>query len=338
MPPPVLPIAETVKNKKTPFENLLKILLSIILIWLVFSRTNFSDVITLWGQVSLPWLGLTFLLYVSLTFLKAFQYHIMIGGDTPYLRVVGIVVWQNALTNFVAAGAGVASYMALFKAEESVKLSRAAVTFFITKVGDLFSVWVVFIACSVFLWDELSAFHLIAVFLIIGIGLGLLFFGAMIVLRNRFATLLNLVLERTALLRFTLIQKGMSAVNVIVAQDTVVIYKAVQRVFALSFIYYLVTLIWMVASMQMFKSPAGIWNIIFVSCILQLMSVIPISIFGSLGVTEFTSLYLYSIFGISQVLMSPILLAWRAVFYLMNLAVLLYLPINTFIFGRSSKS
>lgn len=324
--------------KKFPFGNLLKILLALFLVWLVLLQTNFSSVIALWGQVSLPWLGLTFLLYVALTFFKAFQYHAILGGDTPYLRIVGVVIWQNALTNFVAAGAGVASYLALLKTEEGVKLSKATLTFLITKVGDLFSVWVVFIACSTFLWGDLSAFHSVIIVLIILIGLGLLFFGATILFRDRFASLLSLILDSTGLSRFTLVQKGMGTVNAIVAQNTIVIYRAVRRAFTLSFIYYLLTLVWMVASMRMFNTPAGVWDIVFVSCILQLISVVPISIFGSLGVTEFTSLYLYSIFGISQALMSPILLAWRAVFYLMNLAVLLYLPINTFIFGRSSRT
>ena len=63
----------------------------------------------------------------------------------------------------------------------------------------------------------------------------------------------------------------------------------------------------------------------------------PITIFGSLGVSEVTSLYLYELFGFSQDLMSPILLAWRAVFYLMNLFVLLYLPLYALISGRSSR-
>lgn len=331
------PKTQDTAKKKISFSNVFKMLLALVLIGVVFSKTNFSEVLSLSGSISYPWLAGTILLYGLLTFLKALQYHVLFGQTTSYPRVVSIVVWQNALSNFIAAGAGVASYLALFKTEEGVKLGRSTQIFLITKVGDLFSVWTVLAMCSLFLWNDIQPLHSLSLILLSVIGLGLLFFVAALLFRRSFISLLFLVLEKTRLDKVPLVRKGMEVMEAFAVQDSAAIYKIVGQAFVLSFVYYLVTLGWMVASLRMFTAPLNTWSIIFVSCILQLMSVIPISIFGSLGVSEITSLYLYEVFGVSQSVMSPILLAWRAVFYVVNLLVLLYLPLYGFLHRTPSE-
>jgi uncharacterized membrane protein YbhN (UPF0104 family) len=53
---------------------------------------------------------------------------------------------------------------------------------------------------------------------------------------------------------------------------------------------------------------------------------IPVSVFGGVGITEVTSLYLYSIFGIAQTDLSVVLVGWRIFYYLTNLLIVFYLP------------
>ncbi len=149
-----VPAGQEAPKARFPFGNLLKALLALALIWVVFSKTNFSEVWSLRAGLSLPWTLATLLLYLLLTFLKAFQYHSMFEGQTSYPRVVSIVVWQNALSNFVAAGAGVASYFALFKTEENIKFGRSTLVFLMTKAGDLFSVWAVLVVSSLLRRDR----------------------------------------------------------------------------------------------------------------------------------------------------------------------------------------
>ena len=332
-----VPAGQEAPKARFPFGNLLKALLALALIWVVFSKTNFSEVWSLRAGLSLPWALATLLLYLLLTFLKAFQYHSMFEGQTSYPRVVSIVVWQNALSNFVAAGAGVASYFALFKTEENIKFGRSTLVFLMTKAGDLFSVWAVLVVSSLLLWERIAPLRAAVILLAVVIGLGLLVFALVIVFRRPLSALLARVLAGPRLSVFALVRKGAGAVQAFAEQDPVFIRQMVGRAFLLSFAYYLLTLAWMTASLRMFSAPPGLWEIVFVSGILQLLSVVPITIFGSLGVSEVTSLYLYELFGFSQDLMSPILLAWRAVFYLMNLFVLLYLPLYALISGRSSR-
>jgi uncharacterized membrane protein YbhN (UPF0104 family) len=326
------------KKRSCSLWNCIKIVLALVLVGFILSKTNLDELSAVFVRLNMIWLVTSLLLYFLLTFLKALQYHILFGRRTSYSRVVSIVVWQNALSNFVAAGAGVASYLALFKTEEGVKLGRSTLVFLLTKVGDLFSVWLVLFICSFFLWNQIPSLHSLTLILLVVIGAGLLFFDAALLFRRPFVSFSFWIFEKTRLARAPLVRKGMDAMDAFADLTPSVIFPMVGQAFALSLLYYLVTLGWMVASLRMFAAPVSDWSIIFVSCILQLLSVVPISIFGSLGVSEFTSLYFYEAFGVAPSVMSPILLAWRATFYLMNLAVLLYLPLYSLFHRHSPES
>src|SRR5512140_2067907 len=157
--PMATPAPGSAARKKHLMLNLLKALLAALLIGFVVSRTSFAEILALRGRISPAWAIATFFLLALLTFLKSLQYYVLTGRKTSYLKVTSIVVWQNALTNFVAAGAGVASYLALFKADEKVKFSRAAGAFLIAKVGDAFSIWLVLLVYSAAYWKMVFPFH-----------------------------------------------------------------------------------------------------------------------------------------------------------------------------------
>jgi len=98
-------------------------------------------------------------LYFTLTLLKSLQYYFLIGRRVDYPQVLNIVVVQNAISNFIATGAGIASYLALFRVEQGVKLSRAALAFVLAKVGDLISIWLFLLVTSILVWQQVDAFH-----------------------------------------------------------------------------------------------------------------------------------------------------------------------------------
>ncbi|MEI7989900.1 MAG: hypothetical protein WCI88_12755 [Chloroflexota bacterium] len=91
--------------------NLIKILLAIILVAYVFSRTNLNEFLSLHDQILPAYLIATLILYACLTVFKAFMYQVMLEQDTQYLRVLNVIVLQNAVTNFFAVGAGLVSYL-----------------------------------------------------------------------------------------------------------------------------------------------------------------------------------------------------------------------------------
>ena len=114
--------------------NAVKILFSAALIWYFLSWVNLDELFTVSERIKFPYLVITVILYVCLTLAKAFKYQVLIQQKTKYLRVLNIVIIQNALSNFLMNSAGVASYFALLRLEEKVKLRQSGLVFAITKM------------------------------------------------------------------------------------------------------------------------------------------------------------------------------------------------------------
>jgi uncharacterized membrane protein YbhN (UPF0104 family) len=318
--------------------NAVKILFSGSLVWYFLSWVNLNELFSVRERINPVYLAVTVFLYVVLTLFKAYKYQVLIQQKTKYLRVLNIVIIQNALSNFLMNSAGVASYFALLRFEEKVKLRRSGLVFAITKIGDLFSIWVVSIICSWLLWDRILVLRTIILVSLIVFGLGFVVFFAGLFWRKGFILLINRVLTSVRLTRFLFFRDVENALISFSEMPHGLVFEIVLKAFGLSFLYYLLTLLWMVVSMKAFQLPADSLVILFVSCILQLLSMIPVNVFGGLGITEITSLYLYSLFGIAQNELSIVLVGWRIFFYITNLIVVLYLPIYAIFIERNISS
>ncbi|MBI5839959.1 MAG: flippase-like domain-containing protein [Chloroflexi bacterium] len=318
--------------------NILKILVAAALVWVLLSKTDLDQFLALRGRILLPYLVATLILYICLTLLKAFKYHLLIQQRTEYLRVLNIVVMQNALSNFFSNSAGAASYLALLKIEEKVKMGRSGLVFMITKIGDLFAVWIVMIFCSLLLWDRIVALQKIVLLLGLVVGIGFVVFFVAMFWRRWFINILSRLLTRLRLTRFSFVEQIIQALDAFAEMEQNAVFSTVFIAFGLSFLYYLLTLAWMVVSMRVFSLQVETLVIVFVSGILQLYSLVPITVFGGLGVTEVTSLYLYSLFGVDHGDLSVVLVGWRVLYYLTNLVVLIYMPVYAVFIERRLKS
>jgi uncharacterized membrane protein YbhN (UPF0104 family) len=327
----------TERHTKT-ILNVIKILIAVLLAGYILSKTDINTLLALHEKIVLPYLVGTFIIYASLTLLKAFRYQSMIPQRTDYPRVLNIVVMQNAISNFFANSAGIASYLALFRVEEKVKLGRSSLVLIITKLGDLFAVWAVMLICSILLWDQTIRLHGVLVLAESIIGLGFIAFFAALFLRKPFISFFNSVLARLHLTKYAMFNQAAQIMEAFADMEQGSILRIVAIAFGLSILNFLLILVWMVLSLRVFGFQAQAWVILFVSGILQLLSFFPVSIFGGLGVTEVTSLYFYSLFGIDQAQLSAVLVGWRILFYLTNLFVLLYLPVYTVFIERKLGS
>ncbi|MGA7604445.1 MAG: hypothetical protein WCA79_00855, partial [Anaerolineales bacterium] len=77
--------------------------------------------------------------------------------------------------------------------------------------------------------------------------------------------------------------------------------------------------------------------VVFVNSWIQLISWLPIQVFGGLGVAETSQVYLYGLFGIPAAQMATVSVGLRVILYLFNLISLLYIPSQTF-FRRKDSS
>lgn len=324
-------------DKKFSFWSALKIILGLILIVFVFSRSSLSELTALVTQVSWRWLALTFVLFLLLSMLKAWQYHVLFDSDFPYSQILSVVILQNAISNFVASSAGIAAYLTMLRAEQGVKVSRSASVFVITKIGDLIAVWLGLMISLLFVWEQVTAVHELILFLIILIGAGLAAFGAVVLFRRKFVDLLRSLLEWTGLLKFRLTQRPLELADMLANFEHKNVIRILLTASGLSSMYLILTFALTYSSLHTFNLPVTLWVVVFVSSMLQLLSIIPIQVFGGLGVSEAASLYFFGLFGFSQGQLAAVLIGLRLLFYLTNLTVLLYLPLHALILNRSTK-
>src|SRR5689334_6169958 len=221
--------------------NIFKILIAVVLAGYVFTRTDLNELLSLWGQVVIPYLVATFLLYASLTLFKALKYQILLQQQTSYWRVMNVVVMQNALSNFLANSVGIASYLTLLKVEEKVRMGRSGLVFLITKIGDLFAVWAVMVLSTLLFWKRIPDLHQVVLLLEGIIGAGFILFFAALFFRRVFISIFNSLLQRFHLTKIPLVGDVAQVLDAFAEMDERSILRIVIIAFGLSLVYYLIT-------------------------------------------------------------------------------------------------
>lgn len=322
------------KKRGSVIWNILKIILALALAGFVLSRTDLDELSALHERIDFIWLAISALLYFLITLLKALQYYFLINRRVGYPQVLNVVVVQNAVSNFIATGAGIVSYLTLFRVEQGVRVSRAVLVFLLTKVGDLIAIWLFMLVSSILLWQRVEALHgLIAVLLTV-IGAVIIMFFAVVLLRQKFVAWLALFLEKTRLSQLGYVTRLMDFLNSLAEQEHAFVFRMVGTGVVFSLPYMFFTMAWLYASLLTFSFDIGVLPVVFVNTIMQLISYLPIQVFGGLGVNEMTSLYMYGIFDVPQAELAAVLVGMRVLFYLTNLTALLYLPLYAVFFNR----
>jgi len=314
--------------RRTLLWNIFKTILALFLICFVLSKTDLTQIAGLGGRVSPGWLLIDLVLFIALTLIKTGQYHALTGGAAPYPRVLNIVILQNAVSNFVAGSAGIASYLTLMKAEQGVKLRKGAVSFLIAKMGDLLAVGIFLAATTALVGAQVPVLRDLAVVLLLGIAAAVGICLLSIFLRQRFVGLLRSMLQRIHFLGLPPVQKGMEALQFLADQKEGAIFRSLRLGIAYSLAYMAVTFAWSYCNLRVFSVIIP-WSVVgFVNSLMQLLSWIPIQVFGGLGVTETTLVYLYGGFGVPQPEMAAVSIGLRLLLYVLNLVVLAYLPLG----------
>lgn len=314
--------------KKIKFWDFIKIALALCLLGFVVSNTDLQQLLSLRYRISLQWLGVAFVFFCIMTILKASQYHFLIGRKLPYLRVLGVVVLQNAISNFVATSAGIASQLALMSAEKNVRLSRAAFSFLIAKLGDLIAVSIFLLISSFAVWPRIKPVHGIVITVLVLVVLIVALFMFLLLMREYFVVYIKRVLAFVKVDRFALVQRGIALMEDLALQDPKKILRLALYGTVYAIVYMLATIAWNYARYRMFSLTLGMDMITFVVSTLQYASWIPVSVFGGLGISETLSVYLFGLFGLDKSEMAAVLIGSRLVFYLMNAISLLYLPLD----------
>jgi uncharacterized membrane protein YbhN (UPF0104 family) len=318
--------------------TVLKIVLAFLLIGFVLSRMKMEDLYGLHERISLPWLGLMFLLFAFLPVLKAAQYYILLDRRVEFPAVLNVVVVQNAVSNFIATSAGIALYISMFRMEKSVKVGRSVIVFLLTKVGDLITVSLFLLVSGLLSWQRVQPIHSLVVLVLASIALVIGMFFITVFFRESFVRLLRMVVDALHVGRIGFVARGLDLLASLAAQDHRLIFGMVGLGVIYSALYQSLSLLWAYATLRVFEFEVGFVAVVFVNAFLQLISYLPIQAFGGLGIAEGASMYLYAFFGATQAEVVPVLIGCRILFYLLNLLLLLYLPAYSLFFKRRAKS
>jgi uncharacterized membrane protein YbhN (UPF0104 family) len=322
----------THKSNGSLVWNVLKILLALGLVFFVLSKTDVAELSSTLQSASIFWLIVSAVLFVLLTLLKTLQYYTLMRHELTYAQVLNLIVWQNAVSNFFLAGAGILTYITTTRMEHEMKVSRSVTIFFLTKVGDLTAIWLALGISSRLVWSQIGILQIPILILLAGIGIVLAGFFLTILYRQRFVFTLDRILTRLGALKIKLIEKGMSDLRSLATVKQARILNLFGRLLLYSLLYLAITISWMYANLAIFHLQLNIPAVIFVSVLMQLVSYFPISVFGGLGINETSALYFWSFFDVSQDVLAPALIGIRIVFYLFNMIPLIYLPVySTFL-------
>jgi uncharacterized protein (TIRG00374 family) len=314
------------KSGLSSLWNLLKIVLALGLVIYVLSKSEFSSLVSTLQNASLFWLVISGALYFLLTLLKALQYSLLMPDRLTYAQVLNITIWQNAVSNFFLAGAGIAAYITMSRLEHEVKVGRSVTIFILTKVGDLIAIWVTLIVASNLVWSEIGLLQTPVIILIAGIGSVILLFFLTIFFRQRFISILSRMLDWLRISRIKFIERGINYLQLLAGMEQNKVLTTFGLLALYSFLYLAVTIICTYTNFATFNLQVDFFAVMFVGVLIQLVSYFPVSVFGGLGVTETSALYFWSFFEIPQNVLAPALIGIRVVFYLFNLIPLIYLP------------
>lgn len=321
----------TERKSTNPLWNAVKIALAIFLLYFVVSKTNYEQLLQLKDNISWVWLGILLILFMVMTFLKAFQYHALIEKKGAYWSIFRITIWQNAISNFIATSAGIASYMTMLKTDEDVKVIRSGITFIITKFGDLFAILLTLSISSLVVWKMIVPLHLLTIVCIAAILVGFIIAFLSILWREKFVTYLASLVVWMRLDGIGFVKQIMGALDSLAKEERSAIFRLLRRGIFLSLLYMVATMLFAYTSLRVFNVSASIWAILYVGSLTQIVSFIPIQIFGGLGVAEVANVYLYGMLGMDEAVISGVMIGLRAIFYLMNGMIFLYLPIYSMI-------
>lgn len=317
--------------------NLFKIVLAIALIWFVFSKTNLTEVTGLLKQLSWSWLAVSFILFCMLTLVKTYQYYLLTGRQASYARVLYVVITQNAVSNFIAGGAGIASYLTMLSVDEGVRFRKVLSSFIIVKMGDLLSVWAVLFVTAILVWPQIEAIRSV-VFLLLAAILAIVgTFLAAAFLRGKFLDFVRMILAALKLDKYSFVQRGVEILASFSEQDDKSILRMLLTGLFYSLVYMAITLVWFYANIRAYSLVFPFNVVSFVNAFIQLISWIPIQVFGGLGISETSMVYLFGLFGLPTAQIAAMGIGLRALLYSFTLVVLLYLPLSTLFRQKESQ-
>jgi uncharacterized membrane protein YbhN (UPF0104 family) len=252
----------------------------------------------------------------------------LVDGRITFPQALGLVIVQTVTTNLVGTVAGAASYIAMLRQRYNVEVGKGIASLLLARFGDILALTVALTVSIRVLWVQLAGLRDLILLLLMAMGGFVVVFGLVFVLRARIVVRIRRVLAVLPLKRSNFVYRAADGLAGLAEQHPEQLRRLIGPFLAYSGIAQALAFGFAFCMIRLFVIPVGPWSVMFVTTLTQLMALVPIQVLGGLGVTDVTVMYLYSLFGVSQRELAPVVIGGRMVFYVLNLLLLLYLPLE----------
>jgi uncharacterized protein (TIRG00374 family) len=322
------------RSRRRTIWTIAKITLALILMAFVLSRTSIDDLLSVARRASVGWLMLAAVAFCGSAWFVTLRYWFLIRRQIALSQLFGVVVLQNAISNFAATGLGAASYVAVLRGEHQVTVRRGIASLVLARVGDLIALFPALAVSSYFVWAQIDPLQPVVIAILVSMIVGLIILLLIVSFRQPFAVLVHSLQARFGDTSSNLVLRILGLASELTDTDLHSLYRKLGSLVAYSCLVMASSCFWVYCVVRAFAFPIGTWPIVFVISLTQLMAIVPIQVLGGLGVYEFTSIYLYGLFGINPSEAAALVLGIRIILSVFSLALLLYLPARAWIERR----
>lgn len=317
--------------KKRNIWHYVKIALAIALMGLVFSQLSLQSLAASWERVSLPWFLASILALYATTWLMAGRYWILIGRRVTFSQLLNVVLLQTVSGNLVATGVGFASYIGILRSKYKIQVKDGLLSIVLARFGDLLALLLALTFASWIVWPQIVTVH-VAVMLVISCMTVLVVLCSLILLlRKQLVVILGRIFHTIHLDRKPFGRRVLHTLTTLSDQEIDQPGVIIGAFVGYSLLILGMMLLFAYCSLQIFAVQIDIWPIIFVVSLTQVVALVPVHVFGGLGLYDVSYLYFYGLFGIDRSEFAAVIVGLRLLFYVANFLLLLLIPLGTWL-------
>ena len=141
------------RNKKI-IKMLSFLVISILLLYILFSHVRIEDITELIKKIPLIWLLAGFLFYIACYVFRAMRFNLLLDKKIKIKRLFTIVCIHNMAVSLLPVRTGELSYIYLVK-KEGIKGTKALATLLVARIFDFFALILIFFIAIFLIFSEL---------------------------------------------------------------------------------------------------------------------------------------------------------------------------------------
>ena len=292
------------------------------LIAIVISEVNLESVSVLWKRVSMSWFLLSIVAFYGSIWFMARRYWSLIGTQISFKELFHFVIYQTIMGNMITTAVGAAWYVGALRNEGKIRITRSLFSLVAARFGDLVTLLVTLVIATLVVWRHVPTLQVLII-VVISVLTGVALIGVLtLIFRRRVVAFIGQVIDKRNLRGKSFLNRTLHQLTSFLNQEAAQYRQSIGPFSIYSVLILLSMLIFAYSSLQIFGVRIEIWPVVFVVALTQIMSFLPVQVFGGLGIYDITYLHLYGIFGMDRSEFAAVIIGLRLCYYVANLSLL----------------